>query len=127
MAEHQTSLARAVGQRECRYLEAECRVQFAAALQQRAGLAAGFIGEHVTRSANQMRHRQAVGPQVGADVDGRHSWLQPMAKKNQLLFEPGFLFEQNIRRDGLQARWNRERYAVGKLELECIQCDSCRF
>ncbi len=44
-----------------------------------------------------------------------------MAKKIHLLFEPAFLFEQDICRDGLQTRGNRERHGVRKIKFERFQ------
>src|SRR6516165_5670996 len=80
-----------------------------------------FISEHMSCLANQTRHRHAINSEVGAYVDDCHSRPQPVSKKIHLLFEPAFLFEQDVGRDGLQTFRNRERYGIRKLELDCVQ------
>src|ERR1700676_4979080 len=65
IAKHQASLALAVGQRDGLYVEFVSYVQIAAALQQPAGLAAGFIREHMARLPYQTRHQQAVNSEIG--------------------------------------------------------------
>src|SRR6516164_5030704 len=64
---------------------------------------------------------------TGAYVDDCHSRPQPVSKKIHLLFEPAFLFEQDVGRDGLQTCRNRERYGIRKLELDCVQFNSIKL
>src|SRR5215475_4811161 len=72
--------------------------------------------------ANQTCHRHAINSEVGAYVDDCHSRPQPVSKKIHLLFEPAFLFEQDVGRDRLQTFRNRERYGIRKVELDYVQC-----
>jgi len=122
-AEHQPALALAIGQRERRYVEVGRCVQVPASRQQRACLAAGFIGEHLARRTDQTRHRQAVDSVIGADVDDGHPRPQPVAKKIHLFFEPAFLLEKDIGGDGVETCRNRQRHGVSELELKRVHCN----
>ena len=92
--------------------------------------AAGSYAKTLPSAPTQLSHRQAVDPEIGADVDHRHSRPQPVTKEIHFLLEPGFLFEQDIGRDELESRRNCERDAVEKLQLEhvtvSLRCH-CRF
>jgi hypothetical protein len=52
-----------------------------------ARFATGFVSKHMSVFAHQTRHRQAVNPEIGPNVDGCHFRPQPAGKKIHLLLE----------------------------------------